>query len=431
MPSAPFDPIAGGPCDTLAEAAVHARRPFTSAIVQARIWTQTETGADVVYFVDARAVIDRLNVLLPGRWQPAYELIDQRPPGPDNPEPTLVYECQLTVAEETYTDVGEGTDHKAARSDALKRAGVQLGIGHCLYRIGRVPMRPGPRPHQLRAVHGRLELDEPNRRWLRGRYRAWLLREGIAEYGLPLDHGRAARSAVPALFPADPRALLAARRRRASPDHEATRPVAPAAPALAVVPPPAPAASEPAATTLAPSPAAASTPSASASGPAAASTPPAAAGPTPDLITPPAAVGSAPDPSSPPAAASATPDRSTPPVAAAPVAPAARAGVAGAAASPPQRAALLEIARGHGYGADTLAALVRCTHGATLDELGQGQLQDVRNYLSSAAGARIGDAELTARIAELERADTGAPAEAPARERLAAWLLAREAQAAA
>src|SRR3954464_3834104 len=77
--SVPFHPIAGGPCATLAEAAVHARRPFTSSIVQARIWTQTDEHADAVFYVDVRAVVDRLNVLLPGRWRAACELIDQRP----------------------------------------------------------------------------------------------------------------------------------------------------------------------------------------------------------------------------------------------------------------------------------------------------------------------------------------------------------------
>jgi hypothetical protein len=253
MSTTTFHPIAGGPCATLAEAAVHARRPFTSDVVQARIWTQTETDADVVFYVDVRAVVDRLNVLLPGRWRSAYELIDQRPAPVEGGDPLLVYECRLTLFDETYADVGEGPDHKAARSDALKRAAVHIGIGHCLYRIGRVRMRPGTRRHQLRGRPGWFELDDANRRWLRARYVAWLVRAGVAEYGLPLAHGRAARSVAAELFPADPRAVLAAGRRRRAGGSDA--PGTP--PALAVVPlpdDPAPTLAAPPADVAAPSP---------------------------------------------------------------------------------------------------------------------------------------------------------------------------------
>ena len=368
MPTESFSPIAGGPCATLAEAAVHARRPFTSDVVQARIWEQTDEHANVVFYVDVRAVIDRLNVLAPGRWRAAYELIDQRPAAVEGGEPALVYECRLTVFEETYPDVGAGPDHKAARSDALKRAAVHIGIGHCLYRIGRVRMRPGPRRHQLRGRPGWFELDAANRRWLRGRYVAWLVREGVAEYGLPLAHGRAARSVAAELFPADPRAVLAASRRRRTAE-PAAAPDAP--PALAVVPPPVDA------------------------------PPRTAPAPTPD------AAGSAPpapDPAAVPGAASAPP------------------------ASPEQRAALADIARRRGYTPATLDHLVRCVHATTLDALNERRLHDLRGYLDAAAGGRVTDAELAARIAELEQAP---PGDQPAGERLAAWLLAREEAAAA
>src|SRR5262245_30157432 len=98
MPTTTFDPVAGGPCATLAEAAVHARRQFMPELVHARIWAPTETGAEVAYFVDVRAVIDRLNLLLPARWRADFDLIDHRPPvGGD---PAFVYQCRLTAAGE-------------------------------------------------------------------------------------------------------------------------------------------------------------------------------------------------------------------------------------------------------------------------------------------------------------------------------------------
>src|SRR3954452_19915254 len=145
--------------------------------------------------------MDRLNVLRPGRWHAVYELVDSRQS--DDAEELLVYRCHLTVAEATYTDVGEGPDHKAAQSDALKRAAVHVGIGHCVYRITGPRMFPGERPHELRRTRrGRFYLDTANHAWLRDRYRAWLIEHGVAEYGMPLDHGAVARALAPDLFPA-------------------------------------------------------------------------------------------------------------------------------------------------------------------------------------------------------------------------------------
>src|SRR3954469_14420662 len=188
---------AGAPGRPLADAAVHARRPFMPALVQAKIHSTDRDGrfADIAYYIDARAVIDRLNVLLPGRWHAPYELGARQPPADDTNEPLLVYRCHLSVAEATYTDVGEGADHKAAQSDALKRAAVHIGIGHCVYRITGPRMFPGPAPNQLRrSRRGRFYLDEANQAWLRERYRSWLIERGVAEYGLPLGHGEAARA---------------------------------------------------------------------------------------------------------------------------------------------------------------------------------------------------------------------------------------------
>jgi hypothetical protein len=194
IPSTPF------PCDTLADATLHARRPFIPELVRAKIHTAGETWAEIAYYLDARAVIDRLNLIVPGQWEPHFEPLAV--PALEGQRPTLVYGCRLRVLGVVFTDVGEGADHKAAHSDALKRAAVHLGIGHCVYRIDGPRMGVCAGPHELRRSRkGRPYLDDENRQWLRQRYRQWLISDGVAEYGLPLDHGDAARALVPDVFP--------------------------------------------------------------------------------------------------------------------------------------------------------------------------------------------------------------------------------------
>jgi hypothetical protein len=188
------------PCCTLADATLHARRPFIPELVRAKIHTAGETWAEIAYYLDARAVIDRLNLIVPGQWEPHFEPLAV--PALEGARPTLIYRCRLRILGVVFTDVGEGPDHKAAHSDALKRAAVHLGIGHCVYRVDGPRMGVGAGPHELRRSRkGRPYLDDQNRQWLRLRYRQWLITEGVAEYGLPLDHGEAARALAPDVFP--------------------------------------------------------------------------------------------------------------------------------------------------------------------------------------------------------------------------------------
>jgi hypothetical protein len=373
MPS-PFHPIAGSPCGSLADAVVHLRRPFMPALVHAKLQARDRDNryAEIAYFIDVRAVIDRLNLLLPGAWRDGYELIEQRP-AQDGEDPLLVYRCRLTFAQGRYEDVGEGPDHKAARSDALKRAAVHVGIGHCVYRLDAVRMFPGDGPHQVRSSRqGRFSLDEANHAWLRGRYGAWLREQGIAEYGMPLDHGRAAQALVPELFPA--RFLPEARRGRTAqqPAAEST-----AAPAGAPAPAPLAAVSTP------------TEPQGRAEGPAYPQSP--AEVPAERLETVPQR------PSEPPA-------------------------------SPAQRAALVQIARERGYALGTLEQLARIVCDTMLDRLSARGLHEVRAFLDSASGGEVADAELIAQIKRLLDEPQDGP---PVRERLAAWLLEREEAAAA
>ena len=312
-----------------------------------------------------RAVIDRLNVLAPGRWRAAYELIDQRPGAVEGGEPALVYECRLTVFEETYPDVGAGPDHKAARSDALKRAAVHIGIGHCLYRIGRVRMRPGPRRHQS-ARAARLVRARRREPALAARALRRLARRARA------SPSTGCRSPTAAPLAASPRSCSRrparrARRQPPAPHRRARRRAGRAAGARRC-----PAARRRAAAHRAGADAGCRRQRAARAGP-----------------------GGGPGRRERPAGA---------------------ARGAGGHRPPPRDTPA------------TLDHLVRCVHATTLDALNERRLHDLRGYLDAAAGGRVTDAELAARIAELEQAP---PGDQPAGERLAAWLLAREEAAAA
>jgi hypothetical protein len=368
-----LDPLAGGPCRSLAEAAVQLRRPFMPALVRAKIQAADRDGryAEIAYFIDARTVIDRLNLLLPGQWTARQRLIDRRTETEEQ-EAVLVYRCRLGVAGIEYSDVGEGPDHKAARSDALKRAAVHVGIGHCVYRMAAVRMFPGTEPHELRSNRaGRFYLDEANKRWLRERYRHWLMQLGVAEYGLPLDHGEAAQATMPELFP---ERFLPAARRSTRPNGGVAKP-----PLRAVEPSPA----EPA-----PAPVEPEREDPANGGETGAVTPAEVPAERLEAVEQP--------PSRPPA-------------------------------TPAQRAALIEIARGGGIVPATLEQLARFLHATMLDRLDETGLHSLRAYVDSAIGGGVTDAELAERIREL--ADSQGPGPAAA-ERLATWLLEREEAAA-
>lgn len=102
--------------------------------------TKDGTKARVFTYIDARAVMDRLDaVVTPAGWQTSYRVLDLA---------VCAVECQLTVSLAegmvTKSDVGYPNDPgdakdpgkeplKAAFSDALKRAAVQFGIGRYIY----------------------------------------------------------------------------------------------------------------------------------------------------------------------------------------------------------------------------------------------------------------------------------------------------------
>lgn len=165
---------------------VQLRRPFTPAAMKWKV--QSNFGADkvlVVGYIDARLVIDRLNLVVGLDWQDEYE-----------PLPSGLMLCRLTVQGKTRMDVGAATagQPKGIYSDALKRAAVKFGIGLPIYSVPRIVLKVdnknvkevGQKKSRVLTVGGLKECAS--------QYAAWLEAEGIARFGQPIDHGDIADS---------------------------------------------------------------------------------------------------------------------------------------------------------------------------------------------------------------------------------------------
>lgn len=115
--------------------------PFPGNEVKCRPGTRTKDGkkAMVIWYIDARLVMDRLDdVFGVMGWEDSYEVVFDK----------KAVVCTLRVWDDcrkcwvAKSDVGgeseqpdEGDRHKAAFSDALKRAAVKFGIGRYLYDV--------------------------------------------------------------------------------------------------------------------------------------------------------------------------------------------------------------------------------------------------------------------------------------------------------
>lgn len=162
------------PVESFRDAAPLLRRPFSVDAVRWKPQSVTKTGKTlVVAFIDARLVVERLNLVCPHLWHDAYE-----------PTPAGLMWCHLTVDGITRSDVGEGKG-KALVSDALKRAAVRFGVGVSLYAI--------PQTY----LDGEVKfLNAGHTRFLRERYTGWLTEHGAQAFGDPLDHGDAPDGSV-------------------------------------------------------------------------------------------------------------------------------------------------------------------------------------------------------------------------------------------
>jgi hypothetical protein len=112
------------------------KEPFAADEVDWKPQVVKDRKALAVCYIDARRDQDRLDAVFgPGGWQSRFTVL-----------PNLSVVCTLLVKADgawvEKTDVGspsdqhdEGDRTKAAFSDALKRAAVQLGIGRYLYSV--------------------------------------------------------------------------------------------------------------------------------------------------------------------------------------------------------------------------------------------------------------------------------------------------------
>jgi hypothetical protein len=109
--------------------------PFDPADVHFKPQAISGSRCLAVAYLDARAVMDRLDEVCGLGWSDAYEVL---------PGGSVLCRLQVAVDGQTVVkcDVGspseqpdEGDRMKAAFSDALKRAAVKFGIGRYLYRL--------------------------------------------------------------------------------------------------------------------------------------------------------------------------------------------------------------------------------------------------------------------------------------------------------
>lgn len=163
------------------------RRPFTPAAIRFKVQMAKRSSpvnekdyAMVVSYIDARLVIERLNLVVGGGWH------DRLFSGGL---------CELTVLGVTRTDSGEAQGlaaTKALHSDSLKRAAVKFGVGVSVYAAPRIVLTP-TKKRWLRPVTSSKGLSwaltQSGEHECRRRYAEWLKKVGVKQFGEPLDHG--------------------------------------------------------------------------------------------------------------------------------------------------------------------------------------------------------------------------------------------------
>lgn len=151
---------------TLQEMLQRLAEPFPVDEVGFRIqsYSKDKTRGMVITYIDARSVASRLDEVV-GVWEDSYRELPSA-------KGTLAVECSLTVYFEdrkiTRVDTGtasaEDRDaHKAAYSDAFKRAAVKFGVGRYLYALPKT---------WVRVEGGRIPDSELDR--LKKEYQKWI-----------------------------------------------------------------------------------------------------------------------------------------------------------------------------------------------------------------------------------------------------------------
>lgn len=176
------------PVDTFKDAVPLLRRPFTAEAVKFKPQNVLGDGKGFacVAYIDARLVIERLNLVVPHLWFDEYE-----------PTQRGLMWCHLTVDGIRRSDVGEG-EGKGLVSDALKRAAVHFSIGVSLYSVPQQKLwandsdlisiwQSGTKQNGKPKYDARIE--DAGQTALRNRYDQWLTSHGIEAFGEPLSHG--------------------------------------------------------------------------------------------------------------------------------------------------------------------------------------------------------------------------------------------------
>lgn len=173
------------PVESFKDAAPHLRRPFTPQAVKFKVqatWPKAEpTGGLIVSYIDARLVVERLNLICPHLWHDEYE---ERQNG-------LL--CRLTVDGISRIDIGEGYQGKGLYSDALKRAAVKFGVGVSLYATPQIMLNVSDGHLKVKQLQGKKTavLTPAGEARCRDLYTAWLEMAGVQAFGVALDHGDA------------------------------------------------------------------------------------------------------------------------------------------------------------------------------------------------------------------------------------------------
>ncbi len=179
---------------TLQEMLRRLAEPFPVEEVGFKIqsYNKDKTRGMVITYIDARSVAARLDEVV-GVWEDSYRELPSSKNG-------LAVECSLSVYfnDRKITRVDTGTAsiedrdaHKAAYSDAFKRAAVKFGIGRYLYALPKV---------WVRVDGGRIpdnELDRLKReyqKWISGMNAAQAMQEAVAHIaGLLLEAQKAGK----------------------------------------------------------------------------------------------------------------------------------------------------------------------------------------------------------------------------------------------
>ena len=196
------------------------RRPFAPGAIGFRAMTKVTLngvqygGAQVAAFLGAQSVVQRLNHVVPGRWQQQFTPVPaELTPSADNGRgPSRLYlACRLTITlpaepggpdvDAVYEDVGEMdagsfAGLKALYSDARKRAGVAAGIGAYLYTaLAPVvsPSAPATDTSKRSDAQGKpdlLAISSATEQWLRHGYEARMSTAAVRrDLGAILAHG--------------------------------------------------------------------------------------------------------------------------------------------------------------------------------------------------------------------------------------------------